>query len=51
LKTQTKNTKEDNKFMKDQVKDGMRHNKLLEVALNKTEKQSKALREFLKRNK
>jgi len=50
LKTSTKNTKDDNVFMKTQVKDSMKHNKLLEVALKKTEKQTGALKEFLKRN-
>ena len=29
----------------------MKHNKLLDVALNKTNRQSGALREFLKKNK
>ena len=29
----------------------MKHNKLLDVALNKTNRQSAAIREFLKRNK
>ena len=37
--------------MKEQVKEVMKNNKLLEVALKKTEKQSDALSEFLKRNK
>lgn len=42
---------DDNKFLKNQVKDAMKHNKLLEVALNKTDKQTNAIKEFLKRNK
>ena len=42
---------DDNKFLKNQVKDAMKHNKLLEVALNKTNKQTNAIKEFLKRNK
>jgi len=37
--------------LKDQVKEAMKNNKLLEVALKKTEKQSDALGQFLKRNK
>lgn len=40
----------DNKFLKNEVKDTMKQNKLLDVALEKTEKQKDALREFLKRN-
>lgn len=42
---------DDNKFLKNQVKDAMKHNKLLEVALNKTNKQTNSIKEFLKRNK
>jgi hypothetical protein len=45
------NTLDDNKFLKIQVKDAMKHNKLLDVALNKTNRQSDSIREFLKRNK
>ena len=45
------NTLDDNKFLKIQVKDAMKHNKLLDVALNKTNRQSDAIKEFLKRNK
>ena len=41
----------DNKFIKSQVKDAMKHNKLLEVALNKMNRQSDAIRQFLKQNK
>jgi len=37
LKTKEKNTNDDNKFLKSQVKEAMKHNKLLEVALNKTD--------------
>ena len=51
LKTNRINTISDNKFIKQQVKDAIKHNKLLEVALNKTQKQSDALRQFLKENK
>ena len=36
LKTSKANTLSDNKFIKSQVKDAMKHNKLLEVAFNKT---------------
>ena len=51
LKTQKANTVSDNKFIKSQVKDAMKHNKLLEVAHNKTLKQSEAIRQFLRNNK
>ena len=42
---------DDNKFLRNQVKDAMKHNKLLEVAENKTKKQCESIRTFLKRNK
>jgi hypothetical protein len=45
------NTKDDNKFLRNQVKDAMKHNKLLEVAENKTKKQCQAIKLFLERNK
>lgn len=51
LKTSKANTLSDNKFIKEQVKDAMKHNKLLEVALNKTNRQSDAIRHFLRTNK
>ena len=51
LKTQKLNTRDDNKFLKTQVKDAMKHNKLLEVAHKKTSKQCNALKHFLERNK
>lgn len=51
LKTQKLNTQDDNRFLKQQVKDAMKHNKLLEVANNKTERQCDALRQFLEKNK
>ena len=51
LKTSKANTLSDNKFIKSQVKDAMKHNKLLEVAFNKTNRQSEAIRQFLKNNK
>lgn len=42
---------DDNKFLRNQVKDAMKHNKLLEVAENKTKKQCDSIRTFLQRNK
>ena len=44
------NTESDNKFLREEVKENMKQNKLLDVALQKTEKQKDALREFLRRN-
>ena len=46
LKTQHKNTKDDNLFLKSQVKEAMKHNKLIEVAVDKTNKQCDALSQF-----
>ena len=51
LKSAKANTSDDNKFLKNQVKDAMKHNKLLEVAHNKTQRQCDAIRTFLKANK
>lgn len=51
LKSKQKNVKDDNVYLKDQVKDAMRNNRLLEVALNKANSQTSALAEFLRRNK
>ena len=44
------NTECVNKFLREEVKENMKQNKLLDVALQKTEKQKDALREFLRRN-
>jgi hypothetical protein len=51
LKTKQTSLKDDNKYLKIQCKDAMRQNKMLEVALTKTKKQTDALAEFLRRNK
>lgn len=50
LKNKTTEAKNDNVYLRKEVKDAMKNNKLLEVAFNKTKAQSAALREFLKRN-
>lgn len=51
LKSKELNIIEDRKFLKDQTKEAMKHNKLLEVALKKTNEQNRLLREFLDKNK
>ena len=51
VKTSAAITKGDNAFIRGQVKDALRHNKLLEVAVNKTNRQSEAIRKFLAKNK
>ena len=51
LKNRKNNLVDDNEFLKVQCKEAMKHNKLLEVGLTKTKKQSDALSEFLRRNK
>lgn len=51
VKTSAAITKGDNTFIRGQVKDALRHNKLLEVAVNKTNRQSEAIRVFLAKNK
>jgi hypothetical protein len=51
LKTKEKNINDDISFLTQQTKAAMKHNKLLEVALDKTVSQTSSLYEFLKRNK
>ncbi|CDW90797.1 UNKNOWN [Stylonychia lemnae] len=51
LKSKELNINEDRKFLKEQTKDAMKHNKLLQVALKKTTQQNKLIREFLEKNK
>lgn len=43
--------REDRKFLREQVKEAKKNNKLLEVALKKTENQNELLKQFLHRNK
>lgn len=47
-KSRELNLVEDRRFLKGQIKDAMKHNKLLEVAVKKTNETNIALREFLR---
>jgi hypothetical protein len=40
MKSRELNINEDRKFLKEQIKDAMKHNKLLEVAVKKTKEQN-----------
>lgn len=42
---------EDRKFLREQTKDAMKQNKVMQVALKKTEESNKAIKEFFQRNK
>ena len=44
------NLGEDRKFLKDQVKEAMRHNKLMQIAVLKTKDVNSQLKEFLNKN-
>jgi len=51
LKSREININEDRKFLRDQTKEAMKNNKLLQVAYKQTQEQNKVLREFLDKNK
>lgn len=42
---------EDRKFLREQTKDAMKQNKVMKLALKKTEESNKAIKEFFERNK
>ena len=50
LTDQENNTESDNRFLREEVKENMKQNKLLDVAVQKTERQKDSLKEFLRRN-
>jgi chromosome segregation ATPase len=50
LKSRDLNLVEDRKFLRGQIKDAMKHNKLLQVAVKKTKQTNKSIREFLRQN-
>ena len=50
MKSRELNTNEDRRFLKEQTKDAMKHNKLLQVAIKKTNEQNALIKKFLEAN-
>lgn len=50
FKSRDYNLNEDRSFLETQIKEAMKHNKLMKVAVEKTNDQSRALKEFLSQN-